>query len=260
MKRFLQILGLTLSISFVSCEKEVVSEMKKLDILSSSLDQFIINNYTIDAKTIYLNEIKANVNHPNYNNSTIDSAEVNKILKMLQAVYDLHTPLTDSIFKTSKIHMHCPANFRKYILAVKNTELPEIMNLANDIIPTGNTAFDDIFAAYPVATSHPAYPTAYPKLPFIEVTTQKDYNLLPILKLFKGHPQIDYTESVDFCAGDGDEIKLTRNGDENTLTFIHGTEDCPSGCMFNQSWVFKIKNGVATFIPYNYIVEPPMKL
>ena len=80
MKKIIYIL--ILALVAYSCE----SDDTQIGYDEINLKPFIIDNYTRDAKQLYMNEIFHDNNHFNFEDPIIDSIEVNKILKLIQAV------------------------------------------------------------------------------------------------------------------------------------------------------------------------------
>lgn len=212
------------------------------------LDTFIVNHYLQDAKTIYFREIEANITHPNYNNPIIDSTEVIEILKKIQAVYNLKSPQTDSVFNRYKIGIYFRSNFTRLNLRVK-TDLPEIENLSNNIIPTGAQNLDAVINSFPLKSAEKYYPSLYPiKLPVIIVKTKLDYNLIPIKKLYEALPQINQVNIDARGIGDGSDIILKRNTEGDILTFSYGSGDCPAGCIYAYIFKFRVIDNKAVFL------------
>jgi hypothetical protein len=113
-----------------SCNKDNSNNFDNNNLIK--LDSFIVNNYRQDAKRLYFHEIISNSGHPNFNHPILDTGEVTKILKIIQAVYNLKTPETDTIFKLYKIHGYYCYDFQSISLKVK-TDLTEIKNLSKGL-------------------------------------------------------------------------------------------------------------------------------
>ena len=209
------------------------------------LKQFIIDNYTEDAKQLYLNEIFQDNNHFNYNEPRIDLKEVDKILKLLQAVYDSNSPERDTVFDVHQIHGYYCFSLSSMGLKV-NTELPEIKNLSDGIIPTGNTDLDNMLATYNFDSVKTAY--SYPNFPWLTVYTKHEYNMIPVEKGFSDLSPILIAEFNKYCIGDGNNISLTRSPFSATITFSIGKGDCPAGCIYHKYWEFNVQDGKAEFI------------
>ena len=210
-----------------------------------ALEPFIIENYYNDAKQLYLHEIINDDTHINFDNPILDDKEITKILKIIQAVYNSNTPERDTIFETHEIHGYYCYSLNSVDLKV-NTASPEIENLSNNVFPTGESSLDNILNAYgfdSVKTSH-----YYPDFPWLTVYTQDEYNMIPIEDEFAAIESIQTAEFNKGCAGDGNNITLTRNDHSAIITFSIGTGDCPAGCLYHKYWEFQVSNGMAKFI------------
>lgn len=106
----------------LSCDKHNSLE-KDYGLDGVALESYIIENYTRDAKQLYFHEILQNTAHAGYDDSVIDENEVNKILQIIQAVYNLDIPERDTIFDIYKIHGYYCYSFNSISLKV-NSELP----------------------------------------------------------------------------------------------------------------------------------------
>ena len=130
----------------------------------------------------------------------------------------------------------------KYMILKVAPEFPEIVNLSNGIIPTGDTDLDNILTTY-----HFDSVRSYNSLT-LEIWSHVEYNLIPIEKELRELPQIVKAETNQECWGRINEIRLTRNNDYATITFSQGFGDCPAGCFFHRHWEFRVTHGVAEFV------------
>lgn len=143
------------------------------------LSNFIVNNYTQDAKLLYMNEIFNDVSHPNYNETALDENEITTILEIIQAVYNLNTPEIDTVFNQNNIHPYLCYSFNSLSLKVA-TETDEIINMVNGTIPTSNTNLDTILNTYNFTAVNTAY--SYPSFPWLTLNFSGEYNMVPIKK------------------------------------------------------------------------------
>jgi hypothetical protein len=214
------------------------------DIELTEINPFIQEAYFDDAVELYIREIVANPKHFNYNNSELDEMELNKILSVFQAVHNLQSPETDTVFNIYNIHaLKC--NGTKSIVMHVNTEAPEIIKLANGEIPTGNKQLDYLLETYEFDSVRTSY--SYPQFAWISVNTKKTYNLLPLINEFEKIPSIALAENNGGCF-DGNNIKLERGDVKTTVDFSIGRGDCPAGCIYRKHWVFEVENGVARLV------------
>ena len=208
------------------------------------IDYYIQEAYFDDTVELYIREILGNPKHFNYNDPKLDEKELNKILSVFQAVYNLEIPETDTVFNFYNIHaLKC--NCTKSIVMHVNAEAPEIIKLANGEIPTGNQKLDYLLEIYEFDSVRTSY--GYPQFSWISVNTEKTYNLLPIIKEFEKIPSIVLAENNGGCF-DGNNVKLEREKDKTTIDFSIGRGDCPAGCIYRKHWVFAVENGLARLV------------
>ena len=217
--------------------------------------QYVFENYYADAKQLYFDEIIKDTNHPNYNDPELDKSEIEKILKIIQAVYDSRSLERDTVFDIYQIHGYYCYSFNSISLIV-NAEFSSIQNLSQGIIPTGDEALDKILAVYAFDSVSTSY--GYPQFPWLMIYTKKEYNMIPVEKEFNQLESILIAEHNSGCVGDGNTIQLIREEDSATITFSIGRGDCPAGCIYHRHWEFKVSGGVAKFIKAyqgNYIYK-----
>ena len=220
----------------ISCEKDDgIIGYDKIEI-----EPYILDNYYIDAKYLYLDEIVHDSTNVNYNNPIIDETEITQILKIIQAVYNSNSSERDTVFEVYDIHkLHC-YSFNSIYLEVLN-ESPEITNLINHVFPTGNSQLDDILTTYNF-DSVKYYSSSV--FPLLILHTNNEYNLVPIEQEFSEIESIQIAGSnKDISCTDtdfGDNISLKRNSNSAVITFGIGRGDCPSGCISQKHWEFKV--------------------
>ena len=212
---------------------------------NAELSDFIIENYTKDAKLLYMHEIANDNTHPNSNDATLDEKEITVILEAIQAVYNLNIPEKDTIFNLNKVHTYLCYNFNSLSLKV-DPEASEIVEMIAGSATTGNVNLDAILKKYNLDKVRTLY--SYPSFPWLTVVFSGEYNMIPIQKEFEKIPSVKLTELNSICIGDGDSISLKRSTNEIILTFNIGRDDCPSGCLYKRYWEFKIRNNIAKFI------------
>jgi hypothetical protein len=232
-----------LFISFVfllaGCEKEIPLNQDDIPISS-----FIKENYLEDSRQLYLREVMANPNHPNYNEAVLDTNELNKILGTFQLVYNLKSPVKDTVYEVYKIHALRCYSLRSIVLKV-DVAAPEIIHLANGQIPTGNTALDNILTKYEFDSVKISY--SYPDFPWLSIYTKNSYNLTPIIKALEEIPSVILAENNGGCF-DGNDIHLERDLNTATISFSIGRGDCPAGCIYRRYWIFRIENNRVQYI------------
>ncbi len=239
MKKMICFLMLTLA--GFACDKNDNSIEPEAIILSP----YIIENYTYDAQQLYMDELIHDSANVNFNNPIIDDTEVEDILKIIQAVYDLDSPYRDTVFEVYQIHGYYCYSFSSISLEVQ-TDDAGIINLAQGIIPTGDLDLDVLLNTYHFDSVKTAY--SYPNFPWLTIFTKDEYNLLPVEKEFENIESVFIAEFNKGCIGDGNTITLIRENSKATITFSIGSGDCPAGCIYHKYWEFEVRNGKAKFI------------
>ena len=230
-----------LTFLFFGCNKEE----KPIDYNLIELAPYIIDNYTTDAKQLYMHETINDSTHLNFNNSVLDTNEIVKILKIIQAVYNSDSPERDTVFDKYQIHGYYCYSFNSMSLEVQ-TDQAGIINLSNGIIPTGDLDLDALLTTYHFDSVKTYY--SYPDFPWLTIYTKDEYNLIPVENEFENIEAVFIAEFNKACMGDGNTITLIRDNSSATITFSIGSGDCPSGCIYHSYWKFKVTNGIAQFI------------
>lgn len=237
-----------MSIVISSCEKTPFSDQYHDSIALDSirLGTFVLNNYYQDAKLLYCYEIFQDKSHFNRNNNILDTTEIKKVLKIIQAVYNLDSHESNTVFDVHKIHARLCISLNSIYLKVQ-TNQPEIMNLSKGIIPTGNQQLDNLLSTYGFDSVRTFY--NYPDFPWLTIYSKNEYNMLPIVNQFSSVPSIIQTDwESGICIGDGNTISLTRFPNYARIIFSIGEGDCPAGCIYHKYWEFEVENNKATFI------------
>jgi len=232
-----------ITVSLSSCEKEpeTVLSHDQIKLDAVKLDPFIVTNYYKDAKLLYVNEIFQDSSHFNRNNPVLDTSEITQVLKIIQTVYDLNSLESKDIFDVHKIHPRICINLN-YIWLEVQTTAPEIINLSKGIIPTGNPNLDKLLSTYEFKSVKPLL-----IINSLLIYFEKEYNLIPIANEFLKIPSI-ISNIWDSCAGDGNDIKLTRYQESAKIIFSIGEGDCPVGCLYHKYWEFQVANNKAIFL------------
>lgn len=210
-----------------------------------NVEDYIRANYSEDAKQLYFHEVINNSNHPDYNEPELDEAEIEKILKLIQAVYNSDSQERDLLFNDYQIHARYCYAFNSTSLRV-DTQRPEIQKLANGEFVTGEPSLDEILSTYQFDSVRLSY--SYPDFPWLTIYTDKDYNMIPISEELQNLESVEIAEFNHGCVGGGNSISLSRSNDVAILTFSVGSGDCPAGCIYYKYWEFVVSNGVASFV------------
>lgn len=240
-KQHQYIIAALLAFLFSACD----GENRSIGYEHINVGDYVMTNYYGDAQQLYFHEVFNNSNHPNYNDPVLDETEVEKILKLIQAVYESNSLERDTVFNYYQIHGYYCYAFNSTFLRV-DTQRPEIQKLANGEFITGEPSLDEILSTYQFDSVKLSY--SYPSFPWLTVFTKQEYNMLPISKEFQALESVEIAEFNHGCVGGGNSISLTRSDDRAFLTFSIGSGDCPAGCIYHKYWEFIVSNGVASFV------------
>ena len=83
---------LLLFLLFTSCKESL------LDFQDVEIDSFIKDNYQYDCMELYFREIVTDSTHFNYSDPFFDDTELNEIMAILQMIYDMDIPESDTVF------------------------------------------------------------------------------------------------------------------------------------------------------------------
>jgi hypothetical protein len=239
------------------CEKdkdgELEIEQPPVEIITGTDDPDDTNEdilvkeaYYNDARQLYVREIKADANHANYKKAELDTIEINKIVSIIESVYNLDTPESNAVFKEHKIRTKNCISLNSIIIDVRTT-FPEGRNLVDGKIPTGDKALDDILSKYGFTRNWVG--STHLDATWISIDTKEHYNIIPIMEEFKALRSTIFIEPNSVC-WDGNNILLKREGDKAIIVFSKGEEDCPSGCAVRKNWEFVVENNVGRFVGY----------
>ena len=241
MRRILSLTVLAIVLG-ISCNQgdDVINEPEE------ELEPNTIESYLWDANQLYFEEIIQDSNHVNFNEPILDANEVDKIYKIIQAVYFSESPQRDTVFEVHRIHKRFCYGLSNLRLRV-DTESAEIQNLSQNIIPTGESALDNLLTTYGFDTVRTS--NSYPGFPWLSLGTDNALNMIPLVQAFNELEPINFVEFEKEC-GSWDPWSITLDRDDNlaTITFGIGWGDCPSGCMQRKYWEFEVANEVARFI------------
>lgn len=234
------LLTASLLLLLTGCRENMVMSLDELE-----LSPFITENYTYDARQLYFREILADSTHPDYNNPVIDSLKVDRILKIFQAVYNSGSSESNTVFNHYRIHVFSFFSFSSLQIKV-DPELPEIQNLSQAIIPTGEPELDQLLETwhFDSVRSSPWYPDN----PWLTLKTCEKYNMLPVAEAFRELRSVTSATICGYVFGDGNDISLTMDGEDAFIIFSTGEGDCPSGCTEHTFWEFAVRDGRARFI------------
>lgn len=188
-------------------------------------------------------------------NSTYkDSAKINtvlskKYLDALIAVYNATIlPARDTVINQFNIHRTLEEINNVSFRADSN--FIWMINLKNNVFPTGNNIFDNLMSKYYLQKVSIYYALGYGADKWVTLKTDTNYNIPEIAKQFSlvtGVTPYYYQFPPPIYPG-GPYLGLPKfisdsvNPNFIELTYSYGWGDCPAGCGNQRYWAFKIYN------------------
>ena len=209
----------------------------------------VINLYRSDAERMALRKIYR-LNLPYEDSIEIPQIYTDSFLNPLLAVYNAtHLPARDTVIDFLNIHTRPTYLTDRVLLAVDST-VWWMQQLRNNIIPTGYTPLDSLMDLYDLSVYD--YETYYGWFFWHSVVLRstRNLNIPPLANAFETLPEVDFAEPRPVI-GDGDNISddYVYISDPDpwdfhvNLFYSYGWGDCPSGCIYERVWWFKIYEG-----------------
>lgn len=193
-----------------------------------------IDTYIEDAKRLKLRQYLTDSTA--YMDSVlIPIEEYYPVLENLMAVRNAYEiPEVDTI---NDLLVHTfPAPYMCNIILEIDTTFTWAKNLHNGNIITGNSIVDNIIAQYELYIEHVSdLPTGV----HVSLFTTMLLNDCALTNLFVGVEGIIESYPNEVCC-DGSDIFYTDSTDFVYITYNFGDGDCPSGCIINRYWNFKV--------------------
>jgi hypothetical protein len=197
-----------------------------------------------------MREITSDTNHV-YKDSVLLPGDItDKYLRLISAVYNQNTYLTDSIFYHYSIHIY-PYYFLEYqdipytqIVLHMDTTLEWVKTYIQDSVISGNYKFDSITSLYNLRLKQVWY---LKSAIYVFIESPVIMNLQALVDSFESIEGIEYAEPYNILVGDGDDIQITFNHDTANIVFSVGWGDCPSGCIDRHYWQFSVFNCTSEF-------------
>jgi hypothetical protein len=214
-----------------SCKKD--ANLTAID--GCAVSAYVNTNYLTDAQEIVYRRILSGAQVQGSGQPEFNQDELDRVLSAFESIYALHTPTSDSMFTTLKIHTYKVYLLNSMIFKV-NMSTPEIKSLITNHT-TGNATFDGLMTQYGFS-----YDGKYPPvtdLPFATFNSANWYNMNGLLPLFSKFPFVSLGQS-NGTVGDGNDITYQINGNVRTVEFSIGFGDCPAGCGGRKRWQFTV--------------------
>lgn len=166
---------------------------------------------------------------------TIPANRKDTIAKALYAIYNSNgLPAVDTVLNQIKIHARSPGLYS--VLIKFDSSKTWKQSWSNNTTLTGDPSIDNIINQYNLlltnysVSSNKYYATFKSSIP-LNIDALADS-----LELIQG---IYYAEN-NILYFDGDDVFFKIYPDSLIVTFVHGWEDCPSGCILTRLWKFKV--------------------
>lgn len=206
---------------------------------SCELSQVLLDEYEKDVKHLALLRMEQ------FNAGELDSVEIpqiwqDTIWKGLAAIYNSSSLARDQVFDQYCIHHESwtSNNYNRVsnIINVRlDTSAAWFQNWENDNVSTNDLYLDSLFLLYGVDSVKFS-------LPIIEVFrlhTDQLLNLDALANYIELNDQVIFAERGT-GAGDYSRINYDYQDGEQFFDFAIGWGDCPSGCIYRQTWFFKV--------------------
>lgn len=212
---------------------------KKSNTPDLTIDPYISKNYTEDARQLLFRMLQNGMVVTDKDKPEFNQGEINKILSALQAVYNLKTRQTDSIFITSRIHVYPHISLQSIVLQVNQSTAEGQQLLAHQ--PSGNTGFDNLMSKY--GFTFYGGITGLPSYGFVTIKAARSYNLIPLIMAYKNFSFI-VSAQQDGYVGDGNDITYATSPSISAaiarIDFAVKSGDCPSGCILRHGWRYDV--------------------
>ena len=200
-------------------------------------------NYSESALYMMMDRYLKDHSLAGYNSPSLSASERDNILGCLQAVYDMNSAESDTVFSLYRIRPFPDVDLYGVILQV-DANAPEINRLLSTG-RSGNSGFDQLLIKYGI-DSIQAF-SAYPYFNYVYAMASKPHNMVQVAKELDDVSFVYMAEANPY-GGDGDDLTATYHPGYVELDYSIGRGDCPSGCMYRRHWVFRVSNCNATFI------------
>ena len=200
-----------------------------------TVNQYLTDNYTEDARMILFRLMQSGAITTDKDKPEFNTIELNKIITTLQAVYDLHTPQTDSVFNVIKLHTFHLQSLNTITLQVdKNNAIGQAI-LAHQ--STGNAGFENLLTKY--GFTYTGKSIVFSNSAFTAIQSPKSYYIPALLTMFKTYPFIVGAEQSG-TVGDASDIEYTLSGNGADINFVNKSGDCPAGCTIRHGWKYRV--------------------
>jgi hypothetical protein len=190
--------------------------------------------YDRDVKHLALKRIY-NFNAPAMDSITIPQNYQDTVWQALAAIFNLNNnSARDTVFDIYCIHQSVSSYIFYQISVQLESSCSWLQNWQNLITTTGIPALDTMLSSYgfTVTQFYPAYNDAI-------LTTSQTINVRPLCDSVETFGGVVYAEPRSIM-GDGDEVRYSKTGSNQSLDFVIGYGDCSSGCIGSLTFHFGV--------------------
>jgi len=222
-----------------------------------SVNQYIQDNYSLDAKLLTLRDILSDPTDPDYDNPFIPEAQFTPYLEKLSAIYENpnNEPEITALFDDFQIHVNQEYNFPIELETIAfsvDTNVSWVEDFKNTGI-SGVPQLDQLISDYQFSLDHFWEFTTCSCTIFFIKTDIEFLNLNAIIDEFDGIPDLNYAEiyyDIFELRFNYTGIPYEINGEPVTVadivinddifTFSLYSGDCPAGCLYGISWNIQV--------------------
>lgn len=231
-----------------------------LNLLSQEcdIDQWVFDNYSIDARVLAIREILKDKNHLYKDSIEVPDAFFNHYLGIFSSIFSQESEYSDTVFNIKQIHvLNRTEPVTEMVISVDTTK-SWIKSMLLDTGKTGNQFFDSIMSQY-----HFTMGSFSKTLSTVFYHSPLQLNAKPLASILANTDGIKNIYGHLSWSIDGTEIQSESNGDTAIITFMEGWgSDCIRGCNYHWFWDFKVVSCDAFFYrsydpyqPYSVLQE-----
>lgn len=198
----------------------------------------IVNMYLRDATALTLERIYTN-NDTHKDSVEIPLTYIDTILNAMIAVYNVSSlPERDTVLDIYDIHVRTDYSLQSFILSA-DSNLIWMQELQIGNLNSGFVELDDIILGHDfVIDSYFNFGNNY-WYHYVGFTTDNYINIGATVSSLENSPELRNLEhSGD--SFDGSDIEATIFDNYVELKYIYRWGDCPSGCIYQRTWVFNV--------------------
>jgi Secretion system C-terminal sorting domain len=175
------------------------------------------------------------------NTLDIPSNVKDDVLACLLAVYNADLPARDTVIQKFNIHAYRDIDLHQFEMYLDTSHAWTHQILQNNCSSTGNVYMDSLAARYGFQVEFvqifPDWVEDFDAL--VRIKTSEYVNTDYLSKVLLGLQGVKFANPFTF-GGDGNRIFYTPRDSFSEITFRHGWEDCPAGCVQHRDWLFRV--------------------